>query len=86
MIPQSLDIVRHLAVETLDLPERKVTGTSTFRDVGIDSLSAIDLVFAVESHFGITLSANDVAQMHSLTDLAACVDRLTAREACLHEA
>ncbi len=86
MIPQSLDIVRHLAVETLDLPKRKVTGTSTFRDAGIDSLSAIDLVFAVESHFGITLTANDVAQMHSLTDLAACVDRLTAQEACLHEA
>jgi acyl carrier protein len=86
MIPQSLDIVRHLAVETLDLPERKVTATSTFREVGIDSLSAIDLVFAVESHFGITLTANDVAQMHSLTDLAACVDRLTAQEACLHEA
>jgi acyl carrier protein len=86
MIPQSLDIVRHLAVEVLDLPERKVTGASTFQDAGIDSLSAIDLMFAVESHFGITISANDVAQMRSLADLAACVDRLTAQEACLHEA
>jgi acyl carrier protein len=86
MTPQSLDTVRRLAAETLHVPDRRLAETQTLHDAGVDSLATLDLVFAVEGHFGITLAADDVAQMQSLNDLAACVDRLTTHEARRHDA
>jgi acyl carrier protein len=81
MTSQTLDIVRRLAADTLNLPDRVVATATTLQEAGIDSLSAIDLVFAVEAHFGITIAPDDLESMDTLADLAGCVDRLTAYEA-----
>jgi acyl carrier protein len=81
MNPQSLTTVQRLAAETLNLPLDAMVPTATFREAGIDSLSTIDLLFAVEGHFDITVPPEELQDLHSLADLAASVDRLTAREA-----
>ncbi len=86
MTPESLEAVRRLAVETLNVPAVALEGARTLRDAGVDSLAALDLVFAVEGYFGISLAAQDVATMQSLTDLATSVDRLISREAPRHGA
>ncbi|MEJ0035545.1 MAG: acyl carrier protein [Gammaproteobacteria bacterium] len=78
---QSLSTVQRLAAETLNRPLDAMAPAITFREAGIDSLSTIDLVFAVEGHFDITLPPDELQQLRSLSDLAASVDRLTTREA-----
>lgn len=78
---QTLNIVRRLAGEVLNLPDSVASTATTLEEAGIDSLSAIDLVFAIEAHFGITIAPNDMECMHSLKELAASIDRLTAYEA-----
>jgi acyl carrier protein len=80
MPPQSLDTVRRLAVETLKLPAPLLDRANSLRDAGIDSLAALDLIFAVETHFGIVIGAQDVAGMRSLADLATSVDRLMLQQ------
>lgn len=81
MSSYSLSTVQRLAAETLNLPLHAMAPTITFREAGIDSLSTIDLLFAVEGHFDITLPPEELHHLHSLSDLAASVDRLTAQEA-----
>ena len=80
MTPQSLSTVQRLAAETLNLPLEAMVPTATFREAGIDSLSTIDLLFAVEGYFEVTLPPDDLQQLCSLLDLATSVDRLTAQE------
>lgn len=80
MDSQSLSIVQRLAAETLDLPLDEMIPTLTFREAGIDSLSTLDLLFAVEGHFDITLPPEELQQLRSLSDLADSIDRLTAQE------
>jgi acyl carrier protein len=80
MTPQSLPTVQRLAAETLNLPIDAMVPTVTFREAGIDSLTTIDLLFAVEGHFDITLPPEELQQLRSLADLATSVDRLTDRE------
>jgi acyl carrier protein len=80
MTPQTLATVRRLAVETLRVPEGALTTTTTLADAGVDSLGALELVFAVEGHYGISIDATEVARIRSLGDLAASVDRLTDHE------
>jgi acyl carrier protein len=81
MDSQSLSIVQRLAAETLNRPLTAMTPTLTFREAAIDSLSTLDVVFAVEGHFDITLPPDELQQLRSLADLASSVDRLTSREA-----
>jgi len=81
MTPQSLSTVQRLAAETLNLPLEAMVPTATFREAGIDSLSTIDLLFAVEGHFDITVPPQDLQHLRSLADLADSVDRLISREA-----
>jgi acyl carrier protein len=81
MTSPSLEIVRRIAVETLNVPDNRLRTSATLQEAGIDSLGATDLVFAIEGHFGITIAPNDLPKLQSLSDLAACVDRLTAHEA-----
>jgi acyl carrier protein len=80
MNPHSLSTVQRLAAETLGLPLHAMAPNVTLREAGIDSLSTIDLLFAVEGHFDITLPPQELQQLRSLSDLAASVDRLTAQE------
>jgi len=80
MTSQTLATVRRLAVETLRVPEDVLNQSTTLADAGVDSLSALDLVFAVEGHYGISIDVTEVEQIRSLDDLAASVDRLTDAE------
>ena len=81
MTPQSLSTVQRLAAETLNRPLHTMTPHATFRESGIDSLSTLDLLCAVEGHFDITVPPQDLQHLRSLADLADSVDRLISREA-----
>lgn len=85
MTPQTLATVRRLAVETLRVPEEALGPTTTLADAGVDSLGALELVFAVEGHYGISIDAAEVERIRSLGDLAASIDRLTDHEVSRYE-
>lgn len=80
MNSQSLSTIQRLAAETLNRPLHAMTPHATFREAGIDSLSTLDLLCAVECHFDICLSPEELTHLQSLSDLAASVDRLTSQE------
>jgi len=80
MTPQTLATVRRIASETLHVPEGTLKHNTPLADAGVDSLSALEIVFAVEGHYGISIGVNEVEQIRSLSDLAASVDRLTDHE------
>jgi acyl carrier protein len=82
----TLDTIHRLAVDTLNVAEEALLRATTLNEAGIDSLAAIDLVFAIEAHFGITIAADDLARVRSLRDLAVVADRMVTREARRHDA
>jgi acyl carrier protein len=85
MMPQTLATVRRLAIETLAIPESALSDDTTLADAGVDSLSALELVFAVEGHYGISIDPADADRIQSLGDLAASVDRLTEQATSHYE-
>ena len=82
----TFETIRRLARDTLDVPEPMLLRAATLREAGVDSLGAIDLVFAIEAHYGITISPEQLACVRSLKDFAAVAERLIAREVCRQEA
>jgi acyl carrier protein len=72
--------IQRLAIETLDVQEEPLLRAKTLKEAGIDSLAAIDLVFAIEARFGIAIPAEDLSNVRSLRDLAVVADRLISRK------
>lgn len=65
----------------LSIPSERLLRATTLSEAGIDSLAAIDLIFAIESRFGVSITSEDLNQVRSLRDLATVVDRLISRKA-----
>lgn len=77
-------LARELAVD----PARLVPGV-TLAELEVDSLRMIELAFAVEDEFGVTIGAEPcelMARVNTLADFADYVDDLPARAAPAGEA
>ena len=70
--------VIHLIAAVKKIPEESVTIESTFEQLGLDSLDAINLIYEIEGEFNISVS-DDVAR--SLKDVKQLVAVLKANVA-----
>jgi acyl carrier protein len=77
--------IQRLATDLFGIPDDVLLSARTLRDAGIDSLSASDLIFAIEARFGISIAAEDITPVRSLRDLAVVVDRLVTRRTHCHD-
>lgn len=83
----TLDKVRTIVAEQAMLDLAEVKAGSTMSDLGIDSLGLVEIVFAIEEEFDVTVpfNANDPAasefDISTVGAAAAGVDRLRAERA-----
>ena len=68
-------VIRVIA-ETQRIPAEVVTKDSTFQDLNIDSLDAIQIVFAIENEFNISVPDDAAKSIRTISDLANGVERL----------
>ena len=66
MVDEITGKVIHLVAAVKKIPEENVTTESTFEQLGLDSLDAINLIYEIEGEFNISVS-DDVAR--SLKDV-----------------
>jgi acyl carrier protein len=60
------------------IPAEKVTIDSEFLDLGIDSMDAVEILFALENEFDITIPDDDVRNVRNVRQMVAGVERLVA--------
>lgn len=58
------------------IPSENVTINSTFEELGIDSLDRINLLFAVEEEFGISIPTEEVKSVNP-ADVSSTLSSLT---------
>ncbi len=70
------EVFRHV----FDNPALELAETTTAKDVpGWDSLTHVDLIFAVESEFGVKFTTREVMTLANVGELMAAVARKTAK-------
>lgn len=69
-------VARLVSVELRTGPDRVRAATSFRGQLGMDSISAANLLFAVEEEYGIELDPDEVARLDSLADVVAAVRRV----------
>ncbi len=60
------------------IPLETVTIDSDFQSLGIDSMDAVEILFALENEFDITIPDEEARAVRSIRDMCAGVERLVA--------
>jgi acyl carrier protein len=60
------------------IPLETVTIDSDFQTLGIDSMDAVEILFALENEFDITIPDEDARAVRSIRDMCAGVEKLVA--------
>jgi len=68
-------------VNTQHLEPGRVTIDSTFQELGIDSLAGINIVFAIENEFNISVPDDAAQQARTVRDLVEGVEKLLVEQA-----
>jgi acyl carrier protein len=63
------------------IPLETVTIDSDFQQLGIDSMDAVEILFALENEFDISIPDDEVRSVRNVRDMCAGVDRLVAAKA-----
>jgi acyl carrier protein len=70
-------VIRVIA-RTQKLADGRVTESSTFKELGIDSLDGLNILFAIEEEFGLNVPDDAATEFKSVPEVVAGVERLLA--------
>jgi acyl carrier protein len=63
------------------IPVEKVTIDSGFEELGIDSMDAVEVLFALENEFDVSIPDDDVRNVRSVRQMVEGVEKLVAAKA-----
>ena len=71
------DNVRNALAEQFEVDADSITmETSLIDDLGADSLDVVELIMSLEDLFGITISDEDAAQLHTVSRIVDYLEKL----------
>jgi acyl carrier protein len=81
MSDEFIQRIRKVIANSQKLPLEKVTIDSSFQDLGIDSMDAVNILFGLESEFDINIPDEEVKEIRTVRQMAEGVEKLVALKA-----
>jgi acyl carrier protein len=72
----TLEIIQNILVEKFSLDRAILTPDVTLDQLGIDSLTVLEMLFDIEDRFGLKINDDTPRTLHTLQDVVAYVDSL----------
>ena len=70
--------VRSVVASSQRMPIEKITIDSSFQELGIDSMDAVNILFALESEFDISIPDEETKDIRTVRQMAEGVEKLLA--------
>ena len=77
--------VLEVIAKTQHLPPESITIDKTFAELKIDSLDGMNILFAVESEFDITIPDDQAAAIKSVREMVEGIQKLVAAKEAAHQ-
>jgi len=78
MSDELIQRVRTVIANTQRIPIEKITIDSSFEELGIDSMDGVNILFALENEFDITIPDEAAKQIRNVRQMIEGVERLIA--------
>ena len=72
----TLDKVKTILADHLEIEESTITEETSFKDLGVDSLDTVEILMEMEDEFGIEIQAAEMG--HSVKELVEYIDKKLA--------
>lgn len=66
--------------KTMHMEPGRIMPTSTFEDLGIDSLDGINIAFGLENEFDVSIPDDALPKLRSVSDISLGIEQLLARK------
>ncbi len=76
MSDELIQKIRNVIANTQRIPVEKVTIDSSFEELGIDSMDGVNILFALENEFNITIPDEAAKQIRNVRQMMEGVERL----------
>ncbi len=76
MSEQLTERVLSVIAATQRIPREKVTIESSFEELGIDSMDGINILFALENEFDVTIPDEQAKSIRNVRDMVAGIEKL----------
>jgi acyl carrier protein len=74
------ETVKNFLVEEIEVDEAVIKPDATLKDdLGIDSLDFVDIVVIVERYFGFKIKAEEMTEVHTLSQFSDYIESKTVR-------
>jgi acyl carrier protein len=77
--------VMQVIAKTQHLPVESIAIDKTFADLKIDSLDGMNILFAVESEFDISIPDDQAAEIRSVRDMVEGIQKLVSAKEAAHQ-
>lgn len=81
MSEELIDRVLKVIATSKRIPREQVTIDSEFQQLGIDSMDAVEILFALENEFDITIPDEEVRNVRNVRQMVEGVEKLVAAKA-----
>ncbi len=81
MSDEFIERIRKVIANSQKLPIEKVTLDSTFQELGIDSMDAVNILFGLESEFDISIPDEEAKDIRTIRQMAEGVGKLVEAKA-----
>jgi acyl carrier protein len=78
MSDELIERVRKVIATSKRIPEDRVTIDSAFEELGIDSMDAVEILFALENEFDISIPDEEVKHVRNVRQMVEGVEKLVA--------
>jgi acyl carrier protein len=78
MSDELIERVRKTIATSKRIPEDRVTLDSAFEELGIDSMDAVEILFALENEFDISIPDEEVKTVRNVRQMVEGVEKLLA--------
>ena len=80
-----MERVRKVIATSKRIPLETVTNESDFQQLGIDSMDAVEILFALENEFDINIPDDEVRSVRGVRDMCVGVEKLLAAKTATAE-
>ena len=71
--------IADIVVEKLGVAKDSIKPTSTFQDLGADSLDMVEIIMKLEEQFGVEISDEDAEHMQTMDDVVSYIQERRSR-------
>ena len=78
MSDELINRVRQVISNVKHIPLEKISIDHAFQDIGVDSMDAVEILFALENEFDITIPDEEAKSVRTVREMAEGVEKLLA--------